>query len=77
MVMYYIVKPVGDICISYTLLFCILYTLFYGGIADGVSEIWLNNRAISSCHSIFVHNTLSRILDRFVKRDCKARDDAC
>ena len=39
MVIYYIVKPVGDICISYTLLFCILYTLFYGDIADGLRDL--------------------------------------
>lgn len=75
---YYIVKSFGDICISYTLLFCISYTLFYGDIiADGLSEIWLNNRAILplSSHSPYTMPYLVFSIDLF-KRDCKARDDA-
>ena len=67
MVIYYIVKFFDDICISYTLLFCILYTLLYGDIiADGVSEIWLNNRQSPVAVPFSVRNALSRILDRFV-----------
>ena len=58
MVIYYIVKSFGDICISYTLL--------YGDIADGVSEIWLNNRQSPVAVPFSVNKALSRILDRFV-----------
>ena len=58
MVIYYIVKSFGDICISYTLL--------YGDIADvypRFGSIIEQSPVVVPCS---VHNALSRILDRFV-----------
>ena len=66
MVIYYIVKSFGDICISYTLLFCILYTLFYGDIADGYPRFGSIIEQSPIAVPFSVHKALSRILDRFV-----------
>ena len=78
MVIYYIVKSFGDICISYTLLFvyciyCFMVILLpmvnprFGSIIEQSPIV------ISSLYTI---PYLVFSIDMF-KRDCKARDDAC
>ena len=58
MVIYYIVKSFGDICIS--------YTLFYGDIADGLRDLASIIERFPIAVPFSVHNTLSLIIDRFV-----------